>query len=261
MAERTIAQIAPTVTDDASSMVYRWVWSPMLALQLLHYSYVGGLVWLEPRYRLLGGLIDPLMYEDHIGLRMHLDSQPHPAILGVHMLMAWAWPGVVLAQRQLAAMMSRAISSVDEDAFQRARTLHQWIGRAMGLLGFVGIAVTPVLALVNRGPSLTTWFLTFQLGFFLPVMALTLYTARQRAISIRYHRFWAEIAFVGPALTSLWVEIAVNLLDYLPLSPEVSELAGTQVGVLLGLLLVMLPAWLSLRQGLRADSTLQLGTV
>jgi hypothetical protein len=254
MGSRGLSAVAPTAADDASSAVYRWIWRPMLALQLVHYTWLCGLALADPGYRPVGDPADPTLHENHIGLWIHLQRQPHVGILGVHLLMAWAWLAAVPAQKALVAAMARAAQAGDERAFLRVRAVHAAIGTAMCLLAFVGIAIAPVLALIDRERNAAALYLVALPAFFLPAFALTAYTARTRRVSVRWHRFWAEITFVGPALSSLWSEVIIYVLGRTSMGPVYGEIVGTQAAAVLGLLLVVAPAWRSLQRGLAADT-------
>src|SRR5262245_26515014 len=82
---RSASSVAATLRDDASAWTYRWIWRPMLAVQLVLYVRVMVRLLAHPTYA-SPDPSDPLLRENHIGNLVALVSQPHFAMLSVHML-------------------------------------------------------------------------------------------------------------------------------------------------------------------------------
>lgn len=246
--------------DDARSRAYRFVWLPMLLVQLVLYTRVVVRFLAAPVYRSAGTEALPLLRENHIGNLVSLRSQPSLPLLSVHVLMAWAWIAVVLLQKLLVARMARAAAAPDPDpektaVFQTARTIHAAAGTGMVVLGVIGVLAGPVIALVSHGNPGMKWFLVAQPLFFVPAMGMTVVTARDARRSIRHHRFWADTAFLGPAVASVWTEAGIYVLGRMtPLGPNSGELIASVVGGGLGALAVVVPGWLARRRGLEADA-------
>src|SRR5262249_24724621 len=193
---------------------------------------------IEPAYRPVPTPEMPMLHENHIGNLVSLRSQPSFALLSIHVLMAWAWIGVVILQKYLVARMAKSSGAPDKlDVFHRDRAIHAIAGTLMVVLGAVGVLVAPVIALVNHGNPGMKWFLVRQPLFFLPAIAMTTWTARDARRSIRHHRFWADAAFLGPAVASLWTEAGIYVLGRMtPIGPNGGELLASAVGGALGAL-------------------------
>jgi hypothetical protein len=197
----------------------------------------------------------PLLRENHIGNLVSLKSQIHPALLGVHVAMAWLWIAATLGQKHLARRMSGSIAEPG-DRWLRHRRAHAALGASLLVLGFAGILVAPVIAILYHGNAPMKWFLVAQLGTFLPPMTMVAVTARDRRRSLRSHRFWAEFAFVGPAVASVWTEAAIYVTGrFTSLGPHRGELWSSIVGGALGFALVVVPAWSSWRRGMVEDAS------
>jgi hypothetical protein len=253
---RTRANLARALAEDASAPLYKWVWRPMLALQFLNYVRVVVNLIRQPQYQAVGGAGDPALHANHIGNLIVLKAQPNVWLLSVHMAMALCWIGATLAQKHFVARMAAALGTAGQGAaFARQRRFHVLSGWTLTVLGMVGIVIGPVLALLNTGNEPMQRFLLTQPIFFLPLMAMVLISARNRRWSIRTHRFWAETAYLGPAVASLWAEAMIHVFGQLPqIGPRRGDLLASQIAGVLSVALVIVPAWIARRRGLRADA-------
>jgi hypothetical protein len=205
----------------------------------------------------VGGTADPLMHENHLGNLVALKSQPNLLLLSVHLAMAVAYIGATMLQKALVARMSGALEDPARDpaAFARYRRIHATVGWSLCLLGLVGIAIAPVITLLNHGNPAMVMFLVGQPLFFLPLITMVLVSARRRDRSIRTHRFWAETAFLGPALASLWAEGLIYVIGRMtPIGPRIGEVAASAFAAAASVVLVVWPAWLARKRGLAADA-------
>jgi hypothetical protein len=252
---RTLEDVRGALTDDARSKVYRFVWLPLLALQLVLYTRVLVRFVADPAYA--GAATDrfPLLHRNHLGNFVSIRSQPDVALLGIHLAMAWSWIAVCLVQKQLVARMASAVSANDEARFLRWRSIHAAVGTFMVAIGIVGILIGPVFVVANHGNPAMQRFLIGQPLFFVPAIVMVMVTARRKSRSIRHHLFWADTAFLGPAVASIWTEAGIHALGGIPaVGPDVAEVLASAVGGGLGALAVVLPAWLARRSGLARDA-------
>jgi hypothetical protein len=253
---RTRDNLTRALVEDASAPIYRWIWRPMLALQFVNYLRVVVNLSREPRYAQVGGAADPALHANHIGNLIVLKAQPNIWLLSVHMAMALLWIGATMWQKHFVAKMAGALATPGRGpAFARYRRVHARMGWSLSVLGIVGILIGPVLALLNHGNQPMRRFLLTQPLFFLPLMAMVLISARNRRWSIRTHKFWAETAYLGPALASLWAEAMIYAFGQLPqIGPRKGDLLASQIAAVLSVFLVVLPAWIARRRGLAADA-------
>lgn len=221
-----------TVRQDAEEPVYRWVYRPMLLLQLGLYLFAAGRFLSTPSYAGLPGASDVLLHENHLGNIAIVASQPNPWLLGVHMGMAVVWVGGVLVNKELAHRLVR---------HARVRSAHRRLGALMCAVALAGCIAGPLIAWVSHGHPAMRLFLLLLPLYFLPAIALVWRTARQKRWP--EHRFWVSVAFVGPAVASLWAEILIYTFGrYTPLGPWTGELAGTWTAFGLASLAVVWPA-------------------
>ena len=242
---RAPATTAATLADDAADWRYRWLWMPMLVVQAVLYTRV--------LYRFVAQVGDypsaptdqfPLLHENHIGNLVSVKDSPNVVLLGIHVVMAWAWIVGVLVQKHLVRRM--AASRTD---YLAVRRIHAIVGLTLLVLGFGGIAVAPIIALLVHGNPPMKWFLVAQVVTFFPPMTMVAITAFDHRRPIAQHRFWAEFAFVGPAVASVWTEAAIHVVGrYTSVGPNAAELWSSIVGGALGFLLVVVPAWFALRR-------------
>jgi hypothetical protein len=246
---RAPAKTAETLGAEALDWRYRWLWMPMLGVQAVLYTRVLARFFLHPSYPAVPTHDYPLLHENHIGNLVSVKASPNVVLLGVHLVMAWAWIVGVLAQKQLARSMNAAVIDGDPARYAAVRRMHARLGMSLVVLGFIGIGIAPVIALLVHGNPPMKWFLVAQIVTFYPPMAMVLVTVRDRARPIAQHRFWAEFAFVGPAVASVWTEAAIYLTGrYTSLGPNAGEVWSSAGGGALGFLLVVVPAWFALRR-------------
>jgi hypothetical protein len=253
-APRSPTSMATVLREDTLDWRYRYLWCPLLVLQAVLYTRVVLRFLHRVEYPAMPTAEHPLLRENHIGNLVSLRSPIHPWLLGIHVAMAWLWIAGTLGQKHLVRRMAGAIARPG-DRWRAYRTVHAALGMALLALGFAGILVAPVIALLHHGNPPMKWFLVSQLVTFLPPMTMVAVTARSRTRSLRDHRFWAEFAFVGPAVASVWTEGAIYVTGrFTALGPNRGELWSSVVGGALGFALVVLPAWSSWRRGLAADA-------
>ena len=252
---RALSAVRSALADDARSAAYRYLWRPLLGLQLVLYTRVVYRFMSEPVYASVPSAEYPLLHENHIGNLVSLASQPNLAVLTVHVAMAWAWIFAVIAQKHFVARMAEGLKGGQEGLFARYRTAHVVVGTGMVALGIVGILAALVITISNHGNPGMQQFLLGQPLFFLPAMAMVWITARRKNLSIRHHLFWADTAFLGPAVASVWTEGAIYVLGRMTsLGPNSAEVWASAVGGGLGALAVVVPGWFARRSGLARDA-------
>jgi hypothetical protein len=253
---RKRAQVARALSDDAGSWLYRWVWRPMLAIQFLNYLHAAYRFVKDPVYSSAGVAADPMLRENHIGNWVALKSQPDFFLLSVHLSMAVVWIGAMMLQKQLVALMAGALASPGQGRdYARYRRVHAAVGWTLVSLGVVGIVIGPIITVMNHGNEPMKQFLVGQPLFFLPLMTMVVVSARRRDWSVRTHRFWAETAFLGPALSALWAEAMIYVFGRLtPIGPRWGELVASALAAVLGVVFVVVPAWIERSRGLAADA-------
>jgi hypothetical protein len=243
------ASLRQTLLEDAGWWAYRWLYRPMLVLQLVLYAravvaYLGG-----PAFALVGGAADPQLHQNHIGNYSILNGQPHPALLGVHLFMALGWVAAVLFQKHAVARMSGALEGAgnhgrpDSRRYARDRRRHAIVGSAICALAVAGCLAGPLIAWQVHGhPPMRTFLLMLPL-YFLPAVTTVWVTGRRGARAIRHHQLWANIAFLAPAVASLWAEVLIFVCGRLtPLGPRKGELVGTGAAWMLILATIVIPA-------------------
>jgi hypothetical protein len=238
-----------TLLEDAASRVYRWVYRPMLILQVALYirALVGYLT--GPAFALVAEASDPQLHENHLGNYSILNGQPHPALLGLHLMMALGWVAAVLFQKQAVASMSAALEGEGMDGrpdgkrYARHRRAHAILGTIICVVAFAGCIAGPLIAWQSQGnPPMRFLLLALPL-YFLPMITMVWVTGRQGGRAIRHHQLWANIAFLAPAVSSLWAELLIYVCGRLtPLGPRMGELVGTVLASLLILVVVVVPA-------------------
>jgi hypothetical protein len=255
---RGVASLRAALVDDAASAAYRWVYRPMLALQLALYAKAMVLFLWRPSFELVGGAADPQLHQNHLGNYSILNGQPHPALLAVHLTMALSWVGAVLFQKRTVAQMATALGSgrgaaLDPRAYARARMRHAVVGTALVVLALAGCIAGPVIAFQSHGHPPMRIFLMLLPLYFLPAVTTVWATARRKSRPIRDHGAWANTAFLAPAVASLWAEALIYLCGrHTPLGPRVGELTGTGLAWALILAIVVIPTWLARRRAIAA---------
>jgi hypothetical protein len=251
---RSIAAMKAALVDDATWSAYRWIYRPMLVLQLALYAKAVVLFALSPVFAVVGGVVDPWLHENHLGNYSILASQPRPAALGVHLLMAFGWVGAVLFQKWSVTRMATTLGVSGRD-YARFRRVHVVVGSALCVLALAGCVAGPLIAFESHGhPPMRVFLLLLPL-WFLPSITTVWVTARRRSFSLRDHAVWANTAFLGPAVASLWAEALIYLCGrHTPLGPRLGELTGTGLAWALILALLVIPVWRARR---RARSALE----
>ena len=235
--------------EDATSTAYRWVYRPMLLLQLALYvravfGYLTG-----PAFAVVGGPADPQLHQNHLGNYSILNGQPHPALLGVHLFMALGWVAAVLFQKRAVASMSAALEGdqagrPDSRRYRRHRRAHAIVGTVICAVAVAGCIAGPLIAWQSHGhPPMRTFLLLLPL-YFLPAVTTVWISGRRGGRSLRQHQLWANIAFLAPAIASLWAEVMIYVCGRLtPLGPRKGELVGTGIAWALILATVVVPAF------------------
>jgi hypothetical protein len=170
--------------------------------------------------------------------------------------MALVWVAATLVQKALIAKAARLNQNrAPHRLTTEAIRIHKWVGWTLSVVGIAGVLAGAVLAYLSTGYEPMRRFLLTQPICFLPPMVMVLVSARKRSWSIRTHRFWAQTAYLGPALATLWTEILINLFGRVAsIGPRGGDLLGSEVAALLGTALVIVPAWISRRRGLAIDA-------
>lgn len=255
---RSIPLLRKALFDDASSFAYRWVFRPLLVVQLLLYCR-GVVAYLtRPTFDVVGGPADPQLHENHIGNLSILNSQPNPVLLAVHLGMATFWIAAVLFQKQSVGRMAAALGPdgkvADPRRYARVRRFHATLGTLLCVVALAGCIAGPLIAWHSHGHAPMRAFLLFLPLYFLPAITTVWITARRRAFSIRTHQTWANTAFLAPAIASLWAEGLIYFCGRLtPLGPRLGELVGTGSAWMLILALVVIPAWRARGRALAAE--------
>src|SRR3569623_290409 len=251
-------KLAAALRDDAADPVYRWLWRPMLVLQLANLVRVFINFSRNRSYQAMVGAADATLHQNHVGNVIALKAQPNPWLLTVHLGMALTWVAGTLVQKGLVARAARANPSVgprDGGAAANVIRIHRVMGWILSIVGMTGIIAGFLIAFFSHGHEAMRRFLLTQPLFFLPPMVMVLVSARKRGGSIRTHRFWAQTAYLGPALATLWTEILINLFGRVPsIGPRGGDLLGSELAAVLGAALVIVPAWLARRRGLALDA-------
>jgi hypothetical protein len=238
-----------TLLEDASSTAYRWIYRPMLLLQLALYLRAVAGYLTGPAFAVVGGSADPQLHQNHLGNYSILNGQPHPALLAVHLFMALGWVAAVLFQKHAVASMSAALEAnqapgrPDSRRFRRHRRRHAIVGTIICLVALAGCLAGPLIAWRSHGhPPMRTFLLLLPL-YFLPAVTTVWMSGRRGARSIRQHQLWANIAFLAPAGASLWAEVMIYVCGRLtPLGPRTGELVGTGFAWAAILVTVVVPA-------------------
>lgn len=247
---RAIPALRAALFDDASLLAYRWIYRPLLALQLALYVRGVVLYLAQPSFAQMGGAADPRLHQNHIGNYSIMRSQPDPALLAVHLGMATFWIAAVLFQKHSVGMMATALAAgpdgkaSDPRGYGRVRRVHAVLGTVLCAVAIAGCIAGPLIAWQSHGhPPMRTFLLLLPL-FFLPAVTTVWVTGRRRASSIRDHQTWANTAFLAPAVASLWAEALIYFCGrHTPLGPRLGELVGTGCAWGLILALVVIPAW------------------
>ncbi len=241
---------------DSDSRAYRFVYRPLLLLQLA--LYVRGLFLFArtPTFEHVGGASDPVLFENHIGNLSHMASQPNRVLLTIHFVMATYWVGGVLAQKHLVSRMAGALGALDVQAgraardpaaYKRYRQTHAVLGSSMCAIALVGCVAGPVIAWQSHGhPAMRTFLLALPF-YFLPAIFHVWRTARQKRH--RDHQLWANLAFLAPAVASLWAEALIYTCGrHTSLGTRLGELVGVAIAYTLTLVLLVLPFMLERRR-------------
>ena len=249
---RSAASVRAALADDAAWAAYRWVYRPMLFLQLALYARAMVLFLWSPSFALVGGAADPQLHQNHIGNYSILRTQPHPALLAVHLTMALSWVGAVLFQKWTVGRMASSLG-VGGAAYVRARRVHVVVGTALCTLALAGCVAGPLIAFQSHGhPPMRTFLLLLPL-WFLPAITTVWVTARRRTIALRDHAAWANTAFLAPAVASLWAEALIYVCGrHTPLGPRIGELTGTGLAWALILEVVVVHVWRARRLAIEA---------
>lgn len=243
------------LADDATSVLYRWLFRPLLILQLGLYV-VGVARYVQNQaFADVGGAADPILRENHIGNYSIMAKQPNPHLLAVHLGMATFWIAAVLFQKHAVRNMSDALER-KTGGYVRARRLHAVVGTILCVVALAGCIAGPLIAFQSHGhPPMRTFLLLLPL-FFLPAITTVWVTGRRKARSVRDHQTWANTAFLAPAVASLWAEALIFFCGrFTPLGPRGGELVGTGMAWGLILIAVVIPAWLSRRRAMQRDAS------
>jgi hypothetical protein len=250
MSIRPYIRVAPTLGDEAAGRLHPRAWRPMLVVQLVLYTVMVGRFLLQPVYADAPTAEHPDLKRNHILNFVSLTEEPARFLMVLHVAMAWVWIAATLSQKEVVRVMARG-----EEAYRRYRRVHAATGWTLVLLGNVGIVVGAIIAWKWHGNEPMRRFLMAQPLYFVPMMVLTAISARRASWSVRYHRFWAEMAFLGPAVSSLWTEIAIFVTQrFTPLGPHSGEYWSSVVGGALGFAVVVIPSFFAMRRGLVADA-------
>jgi len=230
----------------------------MLALQVANLVRVWINFGRNHAYRPVGTTADLALHQNHVGNVIALKAQPNPWLLLVHLGMAVVWVVGTMVQKALVARAAGPRPGTGRhDLFWPGDPLriHAWVGRILFTIGVAGILAGFVNAFISHGNEPMRRFLLTQPLFFLPPMIMVMVSARKRTWSIRTHRFWAHTAFLGPGLATLWTEILINVFGRVrSIGPRGGDLLGSELAALLGVVFVIVPAWVARRRGILADA-------
>ncbi len=249
------SELARVLALDAGHGTYRWVYRPMLVLQFLLYLRGLSLFIADPAFEQVGGARDPVLHENHIGNLTHMASQPNVVLLGIHLGMAVFWIGGLLVQKHLVARMAGAVAGSatrDPAAYKRYRRAHALLGTAMCSVALAGCIAGPTIAYQSHGHPAMRTFLLLLPAFFIPSILQAWFTARAHRHGD--HRFWANLAFLAPAVASLWAEALIYACGrHTHLGTRLGELVGVGIAYVMALALIALPL-------MRARRAVQSGT-
>jgi len=227
----------------------------MLALQLANLVRVWINFVRHHAYRPVGTAADLALHQNHVGNVIALKAQPNPWLLLVHLGMAVVWVVGTMLQKALVARAAGTRPAAGGIRAGDPLRIHAWVGRILFTIGVAGILAGFVIAFVSHGNEPMRRFLLTQPLFFLPPMIMVVVSARKRTWSIRTHRFWAHTAFLGPGLATLWTEILINIFGRVrSIGPRGGDLLGSELAALLGVVFVIVPAWVARRRGIAADA-------
>lgn len=253
--EQRGASLRDTLADETESRSWRYAFRPMLLLQFG--LYVAAIIrfWGNAGYDHVGGAGDASLHENHIGNLAIMAEQPNRWLLLIHLGMATYWVGGVLVQKHLLSRMAGAIDARrvgaprDPAAYKRYRRAHAILGSSMCLVAFAGCVAGPLIAWFSHGHAPMRTFLLLLPIYFLPAICLTWWTARRKRF--RDHQAWADLAFLGPAVASLWAEGLIFVAGrHTALGPRLGELVGVSIAWIVASLLLVLPVWLRRRRAM-----------
>src|SRR5207249_1669230 len=155
MEPRSHFRLARALRQDADGPVYRWIWRPLLWVQLVLYTRMVARYVLEPMYAHVATAEFPLLRVNHLGNFVSLRSEPFQPFMVVHVAMAWGWIGGCLLQKHLVSRMAQALADpanpAHEATFRRRRNVHACVGTSLCVLALAGVMVAPVITLANHG--------------------------------------------------------------------------------------------------------------
>lgn len=253
---RTAADLRGALIDDATSSAYKWVFRPLLFLQLGLYVHGAWAYLRSPGFASAGVANDPMLTENHIGNYSIMASQPNRWLLAIHLGMAAFWIAAVLFQKHSVAQMAGAFAAgpdgpLDPKRYRRARWVHGLLGSTLCLVALAGTIAGPIIAYQSHGHPPMRIFLLLLPLYFLPAITTVWVTARRKQRSIRDHSAWANTAFLGPAVASLWAEALIYVCGrHTPLGPRHGELVGTGAAWVLILAFLVVPTWRARRRAL-----------
>ena len=182
---RTANDLRAALIDDATSSAYRWIFRPLLFLQLA--LYLNGIreYLSNPGFESAGVPGDPMLTENHIGNYSIIASQPNPWLLAIHLGMAAFWIAAVLFQKHSVAQMAGAFAlgpdgrPANPALYRRARQIHAVLGSLLCVVALAGTIAGPIIAYRSHGhPPMRVFLLLLPL-YFLPAITTVWVTARR----------------------------------------------------------------------------------
>ena len=256
------SELKDALAEEYSSWAWKWVFRPFVLLQFALYvaatwRFYGRWSAGSGIYR-HSGASDPDLHVNHLGNYAIVDVEPNHLLLGIHMGMAVIWVGGLLVQKTVLRRMAEAIDATGEGrtknsaAYRRYRRVHAVLGTTMCVAGLLGCVAGPIVAWQSHAHAPMQVFLLLLPLYFLPAIATTWITARRKRF--HDHQMWADLAFLGPAVASLWAEALIYYFGRgTPLGPRIGELTGVSVAWVVSFALLVLPAYLRRRRAARSS--------
>lgn len=251
----TMGTLGSALVHDANDNSYKYIIRPMLCIQLLVYLRAVWRYIQEPTYAfLLEGTESVLLHENHLGQVAILTKQPNLAVLTMHLLMATSWIGGTLMQKHTVSQMARFFvgeKGCDRKMYKMNRKIHSVLGIAMVLFVFAASISGGIMAYQSHGhPAMRNFLMVMAFWFAASTTMVPLMAWRK---DWHQHRFWATATIVLPAIASLWTETLIySCRRFTPLGMWKSELVGTIVGAVIGAILIVVPAWIAMKDNLAA---------